>query len=78
VVVAGTALDNIGVVQVSWSTDKGLRGVAYGTNSWSTPSVPVEVGSNVVTITARDAAGNTASTTITVSRVVNSGPLVND
>jgi hypothetical protein len=69
VTVAGTAVDNIGVVEVKWSTDKGVAGTAFGTSSWTTPAMPLALGTNVVTITARDAAGNTTSMVITVVRL---------
>ena len=69
VTVAGTAVDNIGVVEVKWSTDKGVAGTAYGTSTWTTPAMPLALGTNVVTITARDAAGNTTSMVINVVRL---------
>ncbi len=53
---AGTASDNIGVTQVTWVNSRGGSGTATGTTSWST-SVALQSGSNVVTVTARDAAG---------------------
>jgi hypothetical protein len=63
---SGTAADNVGVVQVRWA--KGTNtGVATGTTSWSTPAIPLTSGSNVITITAVDAAGNQATDSLTVS-----------
>jgi hypothetical protein len=72
--VSGTASDNVGVTQVSWTTDRGASGVATGTTSWSIASVPLGVGTTVLTVTARDAANNTKSTTLTVSYTELSAP----
>jgi hypothetical protein len=62
-----TASDNVRVVAVTWSTNTGASGTASGTTQW-TATIPVLVGSNMVTIRARDAAGNTAWRTVMVSR----------
>src|SRR2546430_2799229 len=63
----GSAADNVGVTQVSWANDHGGNGTASGTTTWSVPSIALQPGSNVLTITARDAANNTATTTLTVT-----------
>lgn len=64
---SGTASDNVGVAAVTWSTNTGTSGTASGTNRWSA-TVPVLTGSNIVTIKASDAAGNTAWRTVVVTR----------
>jgi hypothetical protein len=64
---SGTASDNSGVSQVSWVNDRGGNGVASGTASWSVPSVPLAGGTNVITVQARDAAGNLANDVLTVT-----------
>ncbi len=64
----GTASDNVGVTQVTWSNSRGGSGTATGTTSWSVASITLQTGANVITVTARDAAGNTNTTTITVTR----------
>jgi hypothetical protein len=43
---------------VSWVSDRGGSGTATGTTNWSIPVVGLQVGNNVITVTARDAAGN--------------------
>ncbi|PYN76960.1 MAG: hypothetical protein DMD96_24525 [Candidatus Rokuibacteriota bacterium] len=63
----GSAADNVGVTQVSWANDRGGNGTASGTTTWSVPSIALQPGSNVLTITARDAANNTAAATLTVT-----------
>ncbi len=64
---SGTASDNVGVASVTWSTNMGQSGTAGGTTSWSA-SIPLLVGSNVVTIRAYDAAGNSGWRSVVVTR----------
>ena len=70
VAIAATATDNLGVVSVQVQVDGANLGAAqtaapYGV-SWATPTVAD--GPHTITVTARDAAGNvgTASVTVTV------------
>ena len=63
----GTASDAVGVTQVTWANNRGGSGTATGTTSWSASGIVLQSGSNVLTVTARDAAGNTASDTLTVT-----------
>jgi len=65
--VSGTAADAVGVTQVSWSNDRGGSGVATGTASWSITSITLQGGANVITVTARDAANNTSTDSLTVT-----------
>ncbi len=69
---SGTASDAVGVTQVTWVNNRGGSGTATGTASWSASAIALQAGSNVVTVTARDAAGNTASDLLTVT--VNAPP----
>jgi hypothetical protein len=68
IAIKGTARDNIGVASVTWSSSNGSSGVASGTNNWSTPQIPLLAGSNIVTIRAYDAAGNSSWRSLVVSR----------
>ena len=63
----GTASDNVGVTQVTWSNDRGGSGTASGTTRWSVSGIALQTGQNVLTVTARDAAGNTATDQLTVT-----------
>jgi len=63
---SGTASDNVGVTQVSWVNNRGGSGNATGTTSWSISTIPLQNGTNVITVTARDAAGNVATKVLTV------------
>jgi hypothetical protein len=64
---AGNATDNIGVTQISWTNARGGSGTAIGTSSWSASGIALLPGANLLTVTARDAANNTASATLTVT-----------
>ncbi len=65
--VGGTASDNIGVTQVTWVNDRGGSGTAAGTASWTASGIALQAGANVLTVTARDAAGNTGTDTLTAT-----------
>ena len=67
VAISGTGSDDVGVTAVTWSTDRGSSGTASGTTNWSVSSVPLQSGTNVVTVMARDAAGNSSTDTLTVT-----------
>src|SRR5207247_6764022 len=54
----GTASDNNAVTQVTWVNSRGGSGTASGTTSWTASGIPIQPGTNVLTVTARDAAGN--------------------
>lgn len=64
---SGSAADNVGVMQVRWANDRGGNGMATGTASWSTTAIPLVTGSNVITVTAVDAAGNQSTDSLTVT-----------
>ena len=66
IAMSGTGADNVGVQQVSWRNDRGGNGNANGTASWNIGSIPLLGGTNNITITARDAAGNTGTDVLTV------------
>lgn len=64
--VSGTASDNVGVTQVSWTNDRGGSGTASGTSNWSVSGITLQQGTNLLTITARDAAGNIGTASLAV------------
>jgi hypothetical protein len=65
--IGGTASDYVGVTQVTWANNRGGSGTASGTTSWSVSGITLYSGQNIITVTARDAAGNTGSDTLTVT-----------
>jgi hypothetical protein len=68
VILTGIASDNVGVVSVTWANSRGGSGSALGTSSWATGPIELQMGDNVITITAVDAAGNVRTVTLTVTR----------
>ncbi|MEP7336415.1 MAG: hypothetical protein ABI977_01505, partial [Acidobacteriota bacterium] len=64
---SGTAADNIGVLLVRWSNDRGGSGVASGSTAWSVPGISLQAGPNNLTVTAFDANGNAASAKLLVN-----------
>ena len=61
-----TAADNVGVTQVTWVNDRGGNGSASGTNNWTANGISLQKGNNVITVTARDAAGKFNTDVLTV------------
>ena len=57
----GTASDDNLVTEVRWTDSKGSSGIASGTASWTISDVALQEGSNTITVTAKDAAGNEGS-----------------
>lgn len=74
---SGTASDDVEVTSVTWTNSQGGSGDCSGDASWSLSDVGLTVGTNVITITAHDAAGKTGSATLTVTRTPPDPPVVN-
>src|SRR2546421_2924333 len=72
----GTASDAVGVTQVTWANTRGGSGTATGTTSWTASGIVLQTGANVLTVTARDAAGNIATRTVTVTYAAATAPTV--
>lgn len=66
---AGIASDNVGVTTVIWVNQaNGAAGTATGTTNWSVPGIELDIGRNIITITAYDEAGNSSTDKIMVTR----------
>ncbi len=65
--ISGTASDVTGITQVTWTNDKGGSGACTGTSIWSASNIELYEGTNVITVTARDATGETGSDTLSVT-----------
>lgn len=64
----GTASDNVGITQITWNNStSGGSGTCFGTSNWGSFPIPLLVGDNFITVTARDAANNQATDDITVT-----------
>ncbi len=66
----GTADDNLGLVhsavtQVTWANSQGGAGNASGTTNWSVSGITLLPGTNILTVTASDASGNSSNTVLT-------------
>ena len=68
---AGTASDNVGVTLVIWTNSRGGFGTCSFTGStsisWNCNGIGLSVGANVLTVAARDAAGNFGSAVLIVT-----------
>ena len=67
IAISGTASDNVAVTAVKWTSSTSGSGVAAGTATWLA-NIPLLVGTNVITVRAYDAAGNSAWRALTVVR----------
>jgi len=69
--ISGTASDNVGVTNVTWSVSfnsvEAGSGTATGTDNWSVSNIPLSEGDNIITVTAHDAESNTGTDTLTVT-----------
>ncbi|MBI5182657.1 MAG: heparin lyase I family protein [Nitrospirae bacterium] len=74
---SGTATDtlgtNIGITSVTWSNDRGGSGTASGTTNWSISNVPLQSGQNIITVTATDGDGKTATDVLVVTVTTSGG-----
>jgi hypothetical protein len=67
--ISGTSSDDTAVDHVTWANSAtGLSGACTGTTSWSKTGVALLFGTNVITVTSYDAAGNSNTDTLTVTR----------
>ena len=78
--IGGAASDNFtgpfGVTQVTWANSLGGAGTCSGTTSWSAGGISLSSGQNVITVTARDEAGNTGTDTLTVTYTPTPAPVL--
>ena len=65
ITLAGTARE---ASEVTWATNFGSSGTAIGRDRWSVPNFALPVGKTVVTVTVRNAVGDLATDTITITR----------
>ena len=63
----GTASHPSGISRVTWANSLGGGGTAAGTTSWTTGPFPLSVGSNLITVTAYEPGGTSASRSIAVA-----------
>ena len=77
---AGTASDNVGVNLVTWTNSRGGFGTCSFTGStsvsWNCNGIGLSVGVNVLTVAARDAAGNFGSAVLIVTYSPTQPPVI--
>jgi hypothetical protein len=68
--VSGTASDDISVTVVTWVCNgcAVTSGTANGTTNWMISAIPLNIGTNIIAVTAHDAATNTTTRSLTVTR----------
>jgi uncharacterized protein YegP (UPF0339 family) len=71
---AGSANDNNSVTIMSWSNSRGGSGAIDAASSWTTAGIALFEGENVITIAAKDAAGNEGQDRLTVNYTVPIAP----
>ena len=76
VVLTGTATDNGGIASVSWTTAGGTKTTCSGTDNWSTGTINLVLGKNVITIEAVDNSGNSITKKVTVTYKDKTAPSV--
>ena len=74
--ISGTASGGTGNLQVVWSNSQGGSGPAAGSANWSVASVPLAMGVNTILVVLSDAAGDSASQSIAVTRQAAATPPV--
>jgi hypothetical protein len=67
ITLSGTAADDTGVSSITWTNNRGGSGTALGTTSWSASGVTLQPGANIITVTAVDAALNSAADVLTAT-----------
>jgi hypothetical protein len=75
---SGTAADNSQVVAIRWTSNHGEQGVAHGVSPWSANDISLQPGFNIIDVTASDAAGNTATDSLSVIYTPSQPPEVHD
>jgi hypothetical protein len=66
----GSASDNVAVTQVSWTSSSGGSGSANGGTNWQINGLALKEGTNIITVTAYDAAQNSASDVLNITYTV--------
>jgi hypothetical protein len=72
--IGGTASDAVGVTHVTWQVNSGGAaggfGTATGTTTWTVSNINLQIANtNLITVKAWDAAGNSSTDTLTVTRL---------
>ena len=66
IAVSGRATDNVSLKALSWQSNRGGSGDIAVSENWRSPTINLQNGDNIITVTAEDDAGNTSSDSITI------------
>ena len=66
--ISGSSTGGSGTVQVSWTTNNGYFGTVSGSTSWTISSMPLDIGDNIINITAHDAQQHQVTRSFTITR----------
>ena len=69
----GTATGPNAIAQVTWSNNYGDSGVAQGTSTWRSGRIPLQLGTNEITVTVTDVFNYSATATLLAERFENPG-----
>ena len=64
---AAVASDDQAVVRIVANNERAFGVAVNGLNTWTTPSLPLQIGANIFNFTASDTSGNAATATIQVN-----------
>ena len=67
VTLGGTLANNVGTTQMNWANSRGGSGTCSGTTSWTCSGIAMQIGQNVITISARDSVFNLGADALTVA-----------
>lgn len=70
----GALSGGVGALSLAWSTNQGFSGTVVAAATWTIPSIPLNTGANIITITTRDSAQNVATQSVTVTRQQSAAP----
>lgn len=73
----GTASDAGGISAITYSNSlNGVNGTASGSTTWTINALPLAIGTNTITVTARDTSNNTSNDVIAVTVTNGPSPLI--
>ena len=72
--VSGTVSSDLSIETVTWQNDRGGKGNAHGTDSWTTGNIVLQLGTNNITVQATDVNGKSVSKALAVERENTTAP----
>ncbi len=70
ITLGGVATSDGTITGVTWSSSRGHVGSCTGTTNWSAAAIPLDMGENIITVSASDSNGGSASDALTVTRTI--------